>query len=127
MCCDSFWLWIGRISNVIGVLGAFAAFGALKRLREMDKQKAPVSIVLKDKDDQDIQEKFKITMRRRELNRPELLGRLGMFRKDQRTQFSIQHLSQKRFVEELEEVAIGKQNTLIIPCTKEELEQFVED
>lgn len=72
-----------------------------------------------------------VDIRRTELTRSELLGRLGMVpvKKDEKgneqKRFSISYLNSKEFFERLSQLVLGTgSDALVIPCKKEEYEQF---
>jgi len=72
-----------------------------------------------------------VPLRRADLTRAELLGRLGMVpvKKDQKGEeqkrFTISYFNSKEFFERLNALILGNgSDVLIIPCSKEEFEQF---
>lgn len=128
--------WIGDIADFIGILGgvfAFFAWWQASRLRkdaeqERQRQNSRIKVILRY-GGQTYQ--LPVDLRRAELTRSELLGRLGMIpiKKDERgneqKRFAISHLNSKEFFERLDELVLGNGNdVLIIPCKQEEFEQF---
>jgi hypothetical protein len=129
--------WLSFASNVIGVLGGVFAFFAwiqASRLRkdaqrELLRQNAQVKIILEHGDNR---YELPVPIRRAELSRAELLGRLGMIpvRKkvtndEEQKRFSIEHLNSAEFFVRLDEIILSSGNeTLVIPCTTDEFEQF---
>lgn len=128
--------WLSLVADVIGVLGGIFAFFAwlqTSRLRkdaerERQRQNARIKVILSYGG-----QKYELPfdLRRVELTRSELLGRLGMIpvkknkRGNEQKRFSISHLNSKEFFERLNELILGSGNdALIIPCERKEYEQF---
>lgn len=67
-----------------------------------------------------------VKLRLSELSRAELLGRIGMMPlKQKRERFSIKHLGSPEFLEQINQAADADgHSTIVIPCTKEEFDQF---
>lgn len=64
-------------------------------------------------------------MRRRDLTRAEILGRLGMVpMKQPGKRFAIRHLATPEFIRAINEVVDRKTSELVIPCSQEEFDQF---
>lgn len=123
--------WMGFFADLIGILGAlFAGFAwlASHRTRKMledekRRENEPVAVILESEDGWRINLP---ALKRKELTRAELLGRVGMLpRKDHRAFFVIEHLSTPAFFEELAQIqdASGP-SEIVIRCTKQEMEQF---
>jgi hypothetical protein len=122
---------LGLIADIIGILGAvFALFSwmqarQLKKIQEQEKIRLnqKVGVIL-----QHGQEKLElpVAIRRAELSRGELLGRLGMIPLEKRGgRFSLGYLNTAEFFQQMGQILEGQgEMTLIIPCSKEEFEQF---
>lgn len=67
-----------------------------------------------------------IYLRRVDVSRPELLGRIGMIpRKNKSDHFSLSYLNSPSFFQDLNRIqASDKEENLVIPCSLEEMEQF---
>lgn len=67
-----------------------------------------------------------VELRRSELSRAEILGRLGMIpMKDAGKRFSITYFNKPEFIKQIHQAMDGLDDSLItIPCDKEEFEQF---
>ena len=66
-----------------------------------------------------------LELRRRDVTRAELLGRLGMVPMAQPgKRFSIRHLATPEFIRGVNAIADGETSSLVIPVTVDELEQF---
>ncbi len=128
--------WVSIVADIIGILGgvfAFLAWIQASRLRrdaeqERQRQNARIKVILSYG-----AKKYElpVDIRRAELTRSELLGRLGMIpiKKDEegneQKRFLISHLNSKEFFERLNELIIGdRSDVLIIPCKQEEFDQF---
>lgn len=128
--------WVSSVADIIGILGgvfAFLAWIQASRLRrdakqERQRQNARIKVILTYGGQK---YELPVDMRRAELTRSELLGRLGMIpvkkdeKGDEQRRFSISHLNSKEFFERLNELTLGSGNdVLIIPCKQEEFKQF---
>jgi hypothetical protein len=124
--------WIGSIADIIGVGGALFAGLAwwvsrgTRKMLEAEKQRMnePVGIVLQVEGGRRIE--LPSPIRRSELSRAELLGRIGMLpRKDPKAFFAIGYLSSDKFFKQLSEVqdASGA-SEMVISCTEQEWGQF---
>jgi hypothetical protein len=67
-----------------------------------------------------------IELRRAELTRAEILGRIGMIpMKEKGKRFSLEYLNTSKFLRRINEIIEGHGDSdLVIPCTEEELNQF---
>lgn len=126
---------LALLADLIGVIGAtFAAFAwyQAKRLREETNANQAflnqrISVVMKlDEDGGPRQIELPVQLRRYELTRAELLGRLGMLpMKDKGRRFSLDHLATPAFLENLDRVHSSEaDNVLLIPCSPDEIRQF---
>lgn len=116
--------WIGILSNFFGFLGGIFATLAWLKLRAVDKLNEKVEIVLKlEGNESEIT--LPLELRRRDVTRAEVLGRLGMLPMAEKgNRFSLRFLSTTDFFKGLNDVAENKTDTLVIPCTEEEINQF---
>ncbi|HKJ39845.1 MAG TPA: hypothetical protein VJ972_13790 [Anaerolineales bacterium] len=128
--------WLSIASDVIGVLGGMFAFFAwvqASRIRkdvasERQRQDAQIKVILRHGSET---YQLPVSLRRAELTRAELLGRLGMIpiKKDdegkEQKRFSIAYFNSKEFFERLNEIILGSgSDVLIIPCQDAEFNQF---
>ena len=120
------------IADIVGVGGAvFALFAALQTRglraayrREQKRQQRKITIVLRNGADQIVQ--LPVTLRRSELTRAEVMGRLGMIpMKEKGARFFIGHLNTLDFLQQLDQIIQSRGDaTLVIPCTQDEIDQF---
>lgn len=128
--------WLSLASDVIGVLGGIFAFFAwlqTSRLRkdaerERQRQNERIKVILRYGEHQ---YELPVELRRAELTRSELLGRLGMVpvkknsKGQEQKRFSISYLNSKEFFETLNGLILGSGNDVLnIPCERKEYEQF---
>lgn len=116
---------IGNFSNIAGAVSGIGAFiGVLRLLRTQARMGERVKVILQlDDGKQDVP--LPLEMLRRDVSRSELLGRLGMLPMRERgARFSIRALSTPAFMRAVNQAVEGKASTLVIPVTKDELEQF---
>lgn len=123
--------WLSAIADVIGILGAiFALFAWLKSLqiqrelrREQQRLRQQIKVVL-SYGPQTLA--LPVHIRRSELTRAEVLGRIGMLpMQTPGARFSLGATSTPEFLRRLDEIVDADgDTTLTIPCTKEEFEQF---
>lgn len=128
--------WLSLASDVIGVLGGIFAFFAWLQTfrlrkeyeRERKRQNARIKVIMSYG-----KEKYELPfdLRRSELTRSELLGRLGMIpvkknsKGQEQKRFSISHLNSEEFFKRLNDLITGSgDDVLIIPCERKEYEQF---
>ena len=124
---------IGTIADMAGVIGAIAAiFAWLAARRTCDELLAErlrlqrpiiVELVLESEDDRRV---LDIGLRRAELTRAELLGRLGMLpMREAGKRFSLAYLAKRDFLAQLSRAQDDHGAASIrIPCTAAEFEQF---
>lgn len=122
---------IGLIADIIGILGAiFALFAwlqsrALKKEldAEKERQNKRVNVSLQH-GSQKID--LPIQLRRAELTRSEILGRIGMIpMKEEGKRFSISFLYSEDFLKQINQIMEGTgESILVIPCTEKEFKQF---
>lgn len=130
-----FWYFIhdnlGDISDVLGIIGAFFAFFAWvqsKRTnRKLEQEKIrlnkTIKVVLKDHVTKRHLE-LPVQLRRSELTRQELLGRIGML--NPKARFSIEYVGLGHFFEQLKRILESDNDDIFeIECTPTEFDQFV--
>jgi len=115
---------IAQASNIAGAIGGIvAAIGVVKMLAAQRRALEHVEVQLR-LEGEDSTVALPLEMLRKDISRAELLGRLGMALKNQGQRFSLRAMSTPAFMRSVNEVVEGKTSTLVIPCTKEELDQF---
>jgi hypothetical protein len=122
---------ISLIADFIGILGGIFAFLAWVQARQIDKkieqerkrQNKRIKVILCN-GMQPLE--LPIELRRAELTRAEILGRIGMIpMKEKGKRFSLGHLNTSEFLRRINEIIEGNgDSVLVIPCTEEELNQF---
>jgi hypothetical protein len=123
--------WLSLASDIIGVLGGIFAFFAWvqtlrlrkDQLKERERMNGKIRVILSYNESS---YELPFHLRRSELTRAELLGRVGMIPvKDTKARFGISHFNSKEFFVRLNEIVLGEGNDiLMIPCRQEEFEQF---
>jgi hypothetical protein len=123
--------WLNLIADLVGIVGAiFAIFSWLKARqiqqelhREQQRQNRKITVVLSHGANQ---LELPVKLRRAELTRAELLGRIGMLpMKKLGERFSLGYLSTPGFLQRINElIESANDSTLTIPCTQDEIEQF---
>lgn len=123
------WLdWIVGISSILGFLFALLAFlesRAARRefKRERERQTKKVNIILRN-GAREIE--LPIEVRRAELTRAEIQGRLGLLpmkRKGER--YSLSYLNTAEFLQRVNEIADGLGDSILtIPVNEDEFNQF---
>ncbi|WP_119071505.1 hypothetical protein [Aggregatilinea lenta] len=123
--------WLGYFADVIGIFGAvFALFGwrQARQVRqelesEKNRQNKKVTVVLQCGADR---LELPIELRRVELTRAEVLGRIGMLpMKVKGQRFSLDYVSTIEFARQISQIIEGEGDALLtIPCEKQELDQF---
>lgn len=129
---------VGSLADIMSVLGVTAPFAAYQAYRarqeikeERARQNAKISVILHFKGVQDYQ--LPVPIRRAELTRAEILGRLGMIPMKpvqgiKKPQFNLAFTNDPDFLAQLNQVREGDGDaTLTFNCTAEELEQFAID
>lgn len=115
---------VAQASNFAGAIGGIiAAIGVLRMLATQKRALEHVKVALQ-LEGEDRTVNLPLEMLRKDISRAELLGRLGMALKNQGQRFSLRAMSTPAFMRLVNEVVEGKTSTLVIPCTKEEIEQF---
>lgn len=123
--------WLSLVADLIGIVGAGFAVGAwvqARRIsrdleRERARQNKLVTVVLQHGAERIV---LPVEIRRAELTRAEILGRIGMLPMRQKgARFSLSYLSSPEFLRRINEIASGTDDTVLtISCTSEEIEQF---
>ena len=121
------------IADVLSVVGsAFALFGWLQAkannkqiTREQERMNSRIKVILMENVSRR-QIVLPVHLRRLELTRAELLGRIGMIpRKNKSEFFVLSYLNSSSFFQELNRIQASRQEEdLVIPCSNEEIEQF---
>lgn len=123
---------IGLLADVIGIVGAVTATGALWQLLKNKKEKKRlnqiVSVVLQCVEDER-QIKPLMVVRRKDITRAELQGILGTIKLSdpKKSRYTLSHINTRNFWEDIERLQASDKkegDTLKIPCTVEEIEQF---
>jgi len=115
---------VAQTSNFAGAIGGIiAAIGVLRMLATQKRALEHVEVALR-LEGENSTVALPLEMLRKDISRAELLGRLGMALKNQGQRFSLKALSTPAFMRSVNEVVEGKTSTLVIPCTKEEIDQF---
>ncbi len=125
--------WLSPIADVVGIAGAlFALFAWIKARqvqqeleREKQRQNKKVTVVLQC-GDKTIE--LPLEIRRAELTRAEILGRIGMIPLKKETgqeRFKLRNINTPEFFRQINQVAAGDgDGILTIPCTDDEIRQF---
>lgn len=123
----------GFFADVLSVIGAFlAAFAWLQAkansrqiIREQERMNSRITVILKENVSQR-QIVLPVHLRRLELTRAELLGRIGMIpRKNKSEFFVLSYLNSSSFFQELNRIQSSDQEeALVIPCNSQEIDQF---
>ena len=124
----------GFFADVLSVVGTvFAFFGWLQAkannkqmTREQERMNSRIKVMLRENTTKR-QIVLPVHLRRLEVTRAELLGRIGMIpMKNKSNRFALNYLHTASFLEELNRIqASNQEEKLIIPCSSEEIEQFV--
>ncbi|MCB8983459.1 MAG: hypothetical protein H6659_06530 [Ardenticatenaceae bacterium] len=123
--------WLSLIADVIGILGAIFALLAWLQSRQLKqaieqetrRQNQKIQVVLQHGANKI---ELPIELRRAEITRAEILGRIGMLpMKKQGERFSIAYLHKPEFQKQISQVVEGSGEGIItISCTEKELAQF---
>ena len=126
-------LHFGFFADVLSVIGAFYAFFAWLQAkannrqitREQERMNSRIKVILIENASMR-QIVLPVHLRRLELTRAELLGRIGMIpRKNKSEFFVLGYLNSSSFFQELNRIqASSQEENLLIPCSSEEIEQF---
>jgi len=123
--------WINLAGAIASILGAIFALMAWVKARlvqkrlesEQARQNKKVTVTLQH-GSQKLE--LPVELRRAELTRAEILGRLGMIpMKNKGQRFSLGFLNTPEFLKQLNQIMNSDGDAVLaIPCTKEEYEQF---
>ena len=123
--------YLSTIADSIGILGAiFALFAWLKARQiqqefqaEQQRQNRKITVIL-NYGPKPLE--LPVQIRRVELTRAEILGRIGMLpMKNPGARFSLGYINKPDFLQRIYEITGSTGDTILtIPCTKEEFEQF---
>ncbi len=122
---DQFFDLLGKVADFAGAVGGIiSAVGVLKLLARQGQEKQDVRVLLTIQGEGRSVE-LPLVLKRRDVSRAELLGRIGMLPMRQKgARFSLRALSTAAFMAAVNEVVDGKSTTLVIPASREEVEQF---
>jgi hypothetical protein len=122
---------ISLIADIVGILGAVFALLAWVQAGQINKkieqeqrrQNKRINVILRN-GMQPLE--LPIELRRAELTRAEILGRIGMIpMKEKGKRFSLGYLNTPEFLRRINELTEGHRDSVLeIPCTEEELNQF---
>lgn len=123
---------LSLLSDLIGI-GSFAAsaVAALAALRtradiahERARQEEEIRVILRiGAEGHAI--RLPLALRRAELSRAELLGRIGMLpMREAGRRFSLSALASPEFLRQINEVRSGSSREIVIPATEAEIQQF---
>ena len=123
--------YLSPIADIIGILGALFALLAWRKAREVQRelqreqqrQSRKITVIL-NYGPKPLE--LPVHIRRVELTRAEILGRIGMLpMKNPGARFSLGYINKPEFLQRMYEITGSTgDTTLTIPCTKEEFEQF---
>lgn len=130
---DNYPTALGFVADVIGVIGACFAFLAwvwakssvLSAKREQERLNQRIPVILKSVESERSME-LPVNLRRGDISRQELLGRLGMLpMRDKGARYSLQYLHTSEFYDQLNAIAESSvPQSCIIHCSDHEIEQF---
>ncbi len=123
--------WISWIADVFGIVGAIFALMAWlesRRIRanlrqEQERQNRKVTVVLQHGANK---LELPVELRRAELTRAEVLGRLGMLpMKNKGVRFALGYVNTPEFFRSVGQVAASSGDAILtIPCSADEFAQF---
>lgn len=122
---------LGSLADLIGILGALFALLAWlqsrqlrqEMQRETQRQNRKVMVIIRNGAQR---LELPIELRRAELTRAEVLGRIGMIpMRNKGQRFSLNYLSTPEFLQQINQIAEGTGNAVLeIPCREDEFAQF---
>lgn len=116
--------FIGAAVDILDFVGGIFAILVWLKIRALDRLNESVSVFLSLTTGEKKIE-LPLEMRRRDLTRAEILGRLGMVpMKQSGKRFAIRHLATPEFIRSINEVVDRKTSELVIPCSQQEFDQF---
>lgn len=123
--------WFNAFGTLVGLLAAFFSFMAWLKARrvqrdlqnEKARQSKKITVTLQHGGNKI---ELPVELRRAELTRAEVLGRLGMIpMKTKGSRFALTYLNTPEFLKQINQIMDGNgDEVLTIPCTQEEFEQF---
>ncbi|MCG8349959.1 MAG: hypothetical protein MI924_19515 [Chloroflexales bacterium] len=123
--------WFSYIADIIGIGGAiFALFAWIQSFqlrkeiaREQRRQHKKITVVLQH-GSEDLE--LPVELRRAELTRAEVLGRLGMIpMKTKGQRFALDYLHTPAFLHQINQISESDEDAILtIPCKSEEFTQF---
>ena len=123
--------WFSLIADSLGIFGAiFACFAWIQARqlrreyhREQHRQNKKVMVILQNGADR---LELPVELRRAELTRAEILGRLGMIpMKERGTRFSLGYVHTPEFLRQVNHIMANDGDAILtIPCKEDEFEQF---
>jgi hypothetical protein len=123
--------WFDLVADIVGLLGAaFALFAWIQARqvhqayqREQQRQNKKVMVILQNGADR---LELPVELRRAELTRAEILGRLGMIPMRQKGQrFSLGYVNTPEFLRQINQIMKSDGDAVLtIPCKEDEFEQF---
>ena len=136
-------IWFGNLSNVIGLIGtitgiigmyfailAFRESESIKKgiTKEKERLNEDVSVTLVESN-KNRRIKLPSKLRRQEVTRAELQGRLGVIPMEssgaQQPRYSIRYMNTKEYLEDIDKISEGSgESELTIICETDEIEQF---
>lgn len=114
------------VSNVLGVVSvavSTAIYFKMKIDERKQNEKVDIKLVLQDGS---YEVSIPLPMLRKDISRAEVLGRLGMIPLVDKSKkfYSIAYMANPALIENIINCQLGKDDTIPIMCTKEEIEQF---
>lgn len=120
-------------SDIVGIGGAIFSLFAWLKARQIQKefeqermrQDSKIEIYLQPAGDSP-SIKLPVPLRRSQLTRAEVMGRIGMIPLNDGTQkrFSLRYTNSPLFIKQIEEIRAGKNQGLYISCSPQEMQQF---
>ncbi|MBD3842081.1 MAG: hypothetical protein IE909_09395 [Campylobacterales bacterium] len=102
------------------VFAFITMIGVLYNIKQNKKQLDKIPIYFNEK-------KLNLDIARKDFSRQEIQGILGLFRKDMKIHYDIKYLSKIDYLDSIYKIQVGKEDSLKIELTKNELEQFKDD
>lgn len=125
---------IGNSASIVGTFFALLAWRESRQVKEVleienKRKQEQITITLSTGDDKLV---LPNKIRRSELSRAEVLGRIGMLPKNTdklidvkpQARFSIDFINKPKFLDRINDVVTSRQTHLTVECTAEELHQF---
>lgn len=120
---------IGSFVSILAALFSLLAWLKARRVQkdlqnEKARQSKKITVTLQHGGKGSLE--LPVELRRAELTRAEILGRLGMIpMKTKGSRFSLSYLNKPEFLAQINQIMDGSGDAVLtIPCTQEEFEQF---